>query len=77
MKLRKGEHIVCSKGHHAGRAQADVSEGESVSPEALLIDGNSLPGIDQGWQCKRCGEPVAMLLDDTRWRVRTSRGWIA
>lgn len=76
MKLRQGERIVCSKGHHAGDVRSDVADHETVPAEALSIPGPNLPDAP-GYMCERCGETVATRDAGLRWKVRTARGWIA
>ena len=77
MKLRKGERIVCSKGHHAGDALADVPDGEPVPTNALSISGPLIPDQRQGYVCGQCDEAVALLEGESRWRVRTAQGWVS
>ena len=76
MKLRRGERIVCTKGHHVGDVTADVPDHDPVRSDALSISGPLLPGAGQGYVCGQCDEVVALRENDEQWRVRTSRGWI-
>lgn len=76
MKLRKGESIACSHGHHVADVLADVPDEASVLSEALSISGPLVPEARQGYVCGRCDEFVAWLEDGFRWRVRTERGWV-
>ncbi len=75
MKLRKGERIVCSKGHHAGDVRSDVADHETVPAEALSIPGPNLPDA-LGYTCEQCGETIAMMYAGSRWTIRTARGWV-
>ncbi len=77
MKLRKGERIACSKDNQVGEILADVPDDKAVPTEALSISGPLIPDVRQGYVCGQCDEVVALLEDGSRWRVRTSRGWVS
>ena len=77
MKLRKGERIVCSKGHQVGDVLTDVPDNKPVPTSALSISGPLIPDRRQGYVCGQCDEVVALLETENRWRVRTTRGWVS
>ena len=76
MKLRRGERIVCSKGHHVGDILADVPDDEPVPTEALSMSGPISADGRYAYICGRCHEAVAWFEDGRRWRVRTVQGWV-
>ena len=77
MLVRKGEEIICSKGHKLGSLTEDISAGRSITAHELRIDFGvaEIPPTNDGHSCRECDERVTQLQDGI-YRVRTVRGWI-
>ena len=76
MKARKGDAIVCSQRHEAGRFTVDLPANKSIRLHMLALAGPNHFKL-HAYGCCDCDELVAFRIKSTvAWKVRTLSGWL-
>ena len=74
---KKGDQIVCDKGHVCGFLEADPTKDWRIEPRTVnlaLSDAVDYLPSDDGHQCRICKERVTLIKDGS-YRVHLSSGW--
>jgi hypothetical protein len=74
MLTKKGEAIVCSQGHDCGSVDADIADGEPITPNDLLLHDAGNHDLD-GHFCPTCKERVTKVRDGL-YSAHTAGGWV-
>jgi hypothetical protein len=75
---RKGDHVVCSKGHVNGYLERDIADTDVIYPEDYFVlddPATTIPSTNDGHVCSTCGERITRLRAGT-YTIQTARGWI-
>jgi len=79
VSARKGDPIVCSRGHVNGHVLADLADTDTIRVDDEFFDLDSaaktITEEGDGHVCSQCGERVTRLRDGL-YRIRTSHGWL-
>jgi hypothetical protein len=75
MKARKGEKIICEKGHEAGHFRQNVEDREPIQTGAIAVGDGRAHDDSSQYRCTVCHAPVARPINGN-WEVRTDAGWI-
>jgi hypothetical protein len=76
---RKGDPVVCSKGHVNGHVLKDIADSDVLKPGGKFFGlddaARTMTANMDGHLCLQCGERV-MELHKGGYRIRTAAGWI-
>jgi|HubBroStandDraft_6_1064221.scaffolds.fasta_scaffold369521_1 hypothetical protein len=74
---RKGDPVVCSRGHVNGNIEKDIADTDVIYPKDFALEdaATTITATDDGHVCSSCGERITRLRAGT-YTIHTAHGWI-